>query len=227
MREIIIDTETTGLNYKLGDRVIELACLELFNHIPTGKTLQFYCFTNKQIDESAVKIHGLTNDFLKKHQEFKEHATQFIDFIANDDLVIHNAEFDVGFINNELKICGYDTIKNKVTDTVQLSRKTLKTRSASLDFLCRKFSIDLSERKLHGALLDCQLLAEVYLELKGGKQRSFGLLEKRNNEKSAKKNTNPTKKILPNIVETKDHEIKAHKESMRNLKNSLWNKMNY
>ena len=175
MREIVIDTETTGLSFKSGDRIIEVACLELVNHIPTDKHLQFYCSTDKLVDDSAIKIHGLTNDFLNKHPLFKDQSKKFLDFINNDRLIIHNADFDIGFINNELEIIGHKPIKNEYIDTVSLARKNLNTRIANLDYLCRRFSIDLSERKFHGALLDCQLLSEVYLELIGGKQISLQL----------------------------------------------------
>ena len=129
----------------------------------------------KKISEEASKIHGITNEFLKTHPTFKENANNLINFVKDDTLVIHNAAFDMGFINNELKIIGLPELKNKIIDTVSLARKNSNTRIANLDYLCRRFEIDLSERKLHGALLDSHLLAEVYLELNGGKQISMEL----------------------------------------------------
>ena len=176
MREVVIDTETTGLNYKTGDRIIEIGCVELINHIPTGNNLQFYCSTEKKIDEEAVKVHGLTNNFLKNYPSFKKQSNQFLKFIGDDTLIIHNADFDIGFINNELELIGANPINNKIVDTLLLARKKLNTRVANLDYLCRKFSIDLSARTTHGALLDCQLLAGVYIELLGGKQTALDFL---------------------------------------------------
>ena len=226
MREIVLDTETTGLNYMGGDRIIEVGCVELINHIPTGKNLQFYCSTDKKIGEDAIKVHGLTNEFLNKHQTFKEHSKKILDFIKEDTLIIHNAEFDLGFINNELKLIGIKPITNRIIDTMLLSRKKLNTRTANLDYLCRKFSIDLSSRKLHGALLDCQLLAEVYLELLGGKQTTFNLLE------FEKSNTNPKKKLPTNNhninkVKLTKEEIQSHKELVKSIKNALWHNLDY
>ena len=185
MREIVLDTETTGLDYKRGDRIIEVACVELINHVATDKHLQFYCSTDKTVTDEAIKIHGLSNSFLGKFPKFHENAERLLNFIKGDTLIIHNADFDLGFINNELKMAGIKTIKNKFIDTVLLARKTLNTRTANLDYLCRRFSIDLSSRKLHGALLDCRLLSEVYLELLGGRQTTLILKDSLNNEPDA------------------------------------------
>ena len=226
MREIVLDTETTGLNYKSGDRVIEVGCVELFNHVSTTNSLQFYCSTNKIIDGGATKIHGLTNAFLNEHPPFKENVKKFLEFIGNDPLVIHNAEFDTGFINNELMLLGIGPLKNKIIDTISLARKTLNTRIANLEYLCRRFQIDLSERNLHGALLDSQLLAEVYLELIGGKQISMNL----NTTKKAKNmsSINNTKKsYLISKVPLTNENILLHKSLVKGIKNSLWKKFDY
>tara|TARA_B100000700_G_C14647367_1_gene670340 strand:+ start:50 stop:730 length:681 start_codon:yes stop_codon:yes gene_type:complete len=226
MREVVLDTETTGLDFKSGDRVIEVGCVELINHVSTGKTLQFYCSVERKIHESASKVHGLSNDFLNKHPPFKENVESFLNFIKGDILVIHNSEFDMGFINNELSILGMPPLKNKVIDTVSLARKTLNSRMANLDYLCRRFSIDLAERKLHGALLDSQLLAEVYLELNGGKQISMNLQNKRAEEtktiKSQKNNPSSLLKITPS-----EEEILEHKTLIKQIKNSIWEKISY
>lgn len=228
MREIVLDTETTGLEYKLGHRIIEVGCVELNNHIPTGKTLQFYCSTSKNIDESAVKIHGLTNNFLKSQPSFEEQVDGFLNFIKDDGLIIHNADFDLGFINNELQTIGKPKLTNHVTDTVFLARKTLGTRIANLDYLCRRFSIDLSERKLHGALLDSHLLAAVYLELMGGKQISMNL--KSNNyeqkDQESPKNKTGISSTIYKISTTQD-EINQHKALIKQIKNSIWEKIDY
>ena len=226
MREIVLDTETTGLNYKAGDRIIEVGCVELINHVSTTNNLHFYCSTNKIIDESATKIHGLTNDFLNEYPPFKEHVKKFLAFIGNDPLIIHNAEFDLGFINNELMLLGIGPLKNKIIDTVSFARKKLNTRIANLDYLCRRFQIDLSERDLHGALLDCQLLAEVYLELMGGKQISMNLNITKENKNLPSKN-NIKKTYLFSKVVLNDKDTLLHKSLVKGIKDSLWKKFNY
>jgi len=226
MREIVLDTETTGLNYKAGDRIIEVGCVELINHVSTTNNLQFYCSTNKIIDESAIKIHGLTNAFLNEYPPFKEYVKKFLAFIGNDPLIIHNAEFDLGFINNELILLGIEPLKNKIIDTVSFARKKLNTRIANLDYLCRRFQIDLSERDLHGALLDSQLLAEVYLELMGGKQISLNLnITKENKNLPAKKNIK--KNYLFSRVVLNDKDTLLHKSLVKGIKDSLWKKFDY
>ena len=226
MREIVLDTETTGLNYKAGDRIIEVGCVELINHVSTTNNLQFYCSTNKIIDESAIKIHGLTNAFLNEYPPFKEYVKKFLAFIGNDPLIIHNAEFDLGFINNELMLLGIGPLKNKIIDTVSFARKKLNTRIANLDYLCRRFQIDLSERDLHGALLDSQLLAEVYLELMGGKQISLNLNITKENKNLPAKN-NIKKNYLFSRVVLNDKDTLLHKSLVKGIKDSLWKKFDY
>jgi len=226
MREIVLDTETTGLNYKAGDRIIEVGCVELINHVSTTNNLQFYCSTNKIIDESAIKIHGLTNAFLNEYPPFKEYVKKFLAFIGNDPLIIHNAEFDLGFINNELMLLGIEPLKNKIIDTVSFARKKLNTRIANLDYLCRRFQIDLSERDLHGALLDSQLLAEVYLELMGGKQISMNLNITKENKNLPSKN-NIKKTYLFSRVVLNDKDTLLHKSLVKGIKDSLWKKFDY
>ncbi|MBI04319.1 MAG: DNA polymerase III subunit epsilon [Pelagibacteraceae bacterium] len=226
MREVVIDTETTGLNHKEGDRITEVGCVELINHIATKNTLQFYCKVDKQISESASKISGITNKFLKDKKTFEENHTNFLNFIKNDTLIIHNASFDLGFINNELKLIGKAPIKNNIVDTVELARKTLNTRIANLDYLCRYFNIDLTERGTHSALLDSKLLADVYLELRGGKQFSMNLSYSQNIQQdspSLEKNTkNQTKKI-----QISKEDILDHKKMTKSIKDPLWKKFNY
>ena len=226
MREIVLDTETTGLNYKAGDRIIEVGCIELINHVSTTNNLQFYCSTNKIIDERAIKIHGLTNAFLNEYPPFKEYVKKFLAFIGNDPLIIHNAEFDLGFINNELMLLGIEPLKNKIIDTVSFARKKLNTRIANLDYLCRRFQIDLSERDLHGALLDSQLLAEVYLELMGGKQISLNLNITKENKNLPAKN-NIKKNYLFSRVVLNDKDTLLHKSLVKGIKDSLWKKFDY
>ena len=226
MREIVIDTETTGLNFRSGDRIIEVGCVELINHVSTSNTLQFYCKTDKEISESAKKVSGISNEFLKDKKTFEENHQDLLSFIKNDVLIIHNSDFDMGFLNNELSIIGKPPLKNKVIDTVSLARKVLNTRIANLDYLCRRFNIDLSERKLHGALLDSRLLAEVYLELRGGKQFSMDL-----NQKELKKDSNKKTKLNSPSKTTKlqptPEDIRLHKEMIKDIKDAFWNKNLY
>ena len=226
MREVVIDTETTGLSHKTGDRIIEVGCVELINHVATNNTLQFYCKTDKEISESAKKISGISNKFLKDKKTFEENHLKLLSFIKNDVLIIHNSDFDMGFLNNELSIIGKPPIKNTVIDTVSLARKTLNTRIANLDFLCRKFNIDLSERKLHGALLDSRLLAEVYVELRGGKQFSMNLQQNTAN-KSEDKNTNKHSSAKITKLKPTLNDIKLHKNMLKDIKGAIWNKNPY
>ena len=226
MREIVVDVETTGLDYTKGDKIIEVACVELINHIATDNYLQFYCSTDKVVDKKTEKVHGLSNSFLNKFPTFATQVQKLINFIKTDTLIIHNANFDIGFINHELILLGLAPLQNKYIDTVLLARKKLNSRIANLDYLCRRFSIDLGARKFHGALLDCQLLSGVYLELLGGRQTSLELTKPPNNK------TDTEDKII--IKKNKVHqipisfeEIKQHKNFVSNLKNCLWYKIDY
>ena len=172
------------------------------------------------------KIHGLTNSFLNKHPPFKDQVAKFLNFIKNDPLIIHNADFDIGFLNNELKLSGFNQIENKVLDTVKLARQKLNSRTANLDYLCKRFSIDLSERKMHGALLDSLLLSEVYLELLGGRQTSMLLSNKQPDAQNKNKSTK-TKKHKIHEIEISLEEKKEHKEFVSQIKNPIWYKTDY
>ena len=226
MREVVIDTETTGLSYKSGDRIIEVGCVELINHVATNNSLQFYCKVDKEISESAQKITGITNRFLSDKKSFADHCDELLRFINNDPLIIHNADFDVGFLNNELLLIGKTALTNPIIDTVSLARSVLNTRVANLDYLCRRFKVDLSERDLHGALLDSQLLAEVYLELRGGKQFSMNL-SKKDSLKIDRTTTKETNK--KNIIKFQplEEDVSAHKKMVNEIKDSIWKKYNY
>ena len=226
MREVVVDTETTGLSYKTGDRVIEVGCVELINHIATNNFLQFYCRVDREISETAQKITGITNSFLNDKSLFTDNCEEFLRFIDNDPLIIHNADFDVGFINNELFLLGRPKITNPVIDTLSLARQTLNTRVANLDYLCRRFKVDLSQRNLHGALLDSRLLAEVYLELKGGKQFSMNLSKnhKTDSDNGTIKENNMKKIIKFNPLE---EDTILHKKMVTEIKEPIWKKYNY
>ncbi len=225
MREVVLDTETTGLDFRSGDRIIEVGCVELKNHVPTGQTLQFYCKPDKKISIGAKKIVGITDDFLKGQKTFEENHKKMLDFFKDDTLIIHNSEFDLGFINNELSLIGLPPISNSVVDTVSLARKVLNTRIANLDYLCRRFNIDLSDRSFHGALLDSQLLASVYLELRGGKQFSMELnMDGDINKSQTITNTNKEKTKEISISE---EDLLLHKKMLIKIKNPIWKKFNY
>ena len=225
MREVVIDTETTGLNYRADDRIIEVGCVELNKYVPTGKTLQFYCKPDKEISEGAKSVVGISDEFLQDKKRFKEHHETFLDFIKNDTLIIHNADFDLGFLNKELYLIGLPPLQNSIIDTVPLAREVLNTRVANLDYLCRRFDIDLSDRSFHGALLDSQLLASVYLELRGGKQFSMQLdSDEPKNKKNLLLNKNS---IKTKEIELNNDELSAHKNMLKKLKNPVWNKFNY
>ena len=226
MREIVIDTETTGLSYKTGDRIIEVGCVELINHVATNKSLQFYCKVDKEISEGAQKVTGITNKFLSDKKYFNDHCDDLLKFIDNDPLIIHNADFDIGFINNELSLLGKQKLSNPVVDTVSLARRVLKTRVANLDYLCRRFKIDLSERNLHGALLDSRLLAEVYLELKGGRQFSMSLTKKNTETNEKIKNTASKQKNIKRFVPSNE-KFELHRKMVSEIKQPVWKKYNY
>ena len=176
VREIVLDTETTGLDPLKGDRLVEIGCLELINHLITGKTFHIYINPERDMPEEAYRIHGLSIDFLSRHPTFDQQAEAFLAFIDDSPLVIHNASFDMNFLNAELRWLNKPEIPmSRAIDTLDIARKKFPGAPASLDALCRRYGIDNSNRTLHGALLDSELLADVYLELIGGKQPGLTL----------------------------------------------------
>lgn len=175
-REIVLDTETTGLSPAMGDRLVEIGCVELINHIPSGRNYHVYINPQRAMPEEAFRVHGLSEDFLADKPLFAAVAQEFRDFIGDSQLVIHNAPFDMGFLKAELERAGQRPLGNAVIDTVMLARQKHPGARVSLDALCKHYGIDNSRRTLHGALLDSEILAEVYLELLGGKQVSLALI---------------------------------------------------
>ena len=175
-REIILDTETTGLSPLDGHRIVEIGAVELLNHLPTGKTFHVYYNPEREMPKEAEAIHGLSAAFLRDKPKFKEKMQDFLEFIADDVLIIHNASFDMGFLNSELAYCEVTALSpERVIDTLMLARKAHPMGPNSLDALCRRYGVDNSRRSKHGALLDAELLAEVYLHLIGGRQTVLGL----------------------------------------------------
>lgn len=171
MREIVLDTETTGLDPETGDRVVEIGCLELINHVPTGRTLHHYFNPERDMPEEAFRVHGLSVEFLSSHPTFGVLVDEVMEFLGDATLVIHNATFDMRFLNKELQLLGRPPIPmDRALDTVAMARRKYPGAQVNLDALCRRFEIDNSNRELHGALIDADLLASVYLELIGGRQ---------------------------------------------------------
>jgi DNA polymerase-3 subunit epsilon len=224
MREIVLDTETTGMDPFEGDRIVEIGCVELINHIPTGNHCHIYINPERDVPAEVVAVHGLTEEFLKNHKTFAEIYTDFLDFIGDAKLVIHNAEFDMKFINHHLTEMGAAAIpSSRVVDSLIMARQKFPGSPANLDALCKRFEIDNSNRTLHGALLDSELLAEVYLELLGGRQTGLELSS--NAIKSddgqimrAKKQTRE-----PRVFAIPESELAAHAAMVNDLgEKSLW-----
>jgi DNA polymerase-3 subunit epsilon len=178
-REIVMDTETTGLNHKSGDRLIEIGCIEIANRIPTGEELHLFVNPQRDVPAEAQAVHGISTEFLQDKPLFSEVADEFLTFIGDDPLVIHNASFDIGFLNAELKMVGKPPLSmDRVVDTLQLARRKHPAGPNNLDALCRRYNIDNSRRVKHGAILDSILLAEVYIELLGERQANLGLAQR-------------------------------------------------
>ncbi|HEY5413037.1 MAG TPA: DNA polymerase III subunit epsilon [Caulobacteraceae bacterium] len=175
-REIVLDTETTGLDFRTGHRLIEVACLELVDFIPTGRSFHHYVDPGRDIDAEAQAVHGISLEFLKGKPQFAHIGEEFLDFVADAPLIAHNASFDRGFVNFELEQAGHRTLPDQQwIDTLRMAQKRFPGMYNSLDALCKRFRISLAEREKHGALIDCRLLAAVYLELSGGKERGLDL----------------------------------------------------
>lgn len=221
MREIVLDTETTGMDPAQGDRLVEIGCVELINGLPTGKTYHVYINPERDIPAEATAVHGITNDFVKDKPTFGEVVGEFFDFIANDMLVIHNAAFDVKFINAEFKMFGFPSLdRRRVLDTLTMAREKFPGSPANLDALCRRFGIDNSSRTFHGALLDAQLLGEVYLELNGGRQGGFDIVNVQASLSSSIDVERPYRE--PRVFTPSADETAAHEALLEKLKNPLW-----
>lgn len=228
MREIVLDTETTGLDPGTGDKIVEIGAVELWNHLPTGKTFHKYLNPERNMPEEAQAVHGLTEDFLRDKPLFSQIVDDFLRFIKDSKLIIHNASFDMKFINAELELAKKSKLSGDIAiDTLSIARKKFPGSPASLDALCRRFNIDNSARTLHGALLDSEILAEVYLELIGGRQPDFGLSDiNTNDNKKLEENRQTTKRPEPLKRRLTEEEEKAHSVFVKNLgENSVWHKI--
>ena len=224
MREIVLDTETTGMDPADGDKLVEIGCVELENHMPTGRTYHQYINPERDVPAEAVAVHGLTQERLKDEPKFGEVVGDFLDFIGTDaKIIIHNAEFDTKFLNAEMKIFGFPALDNKrVIDTLMMARLKFPGSPANLDALCRRFKIDNTNRTLHGALLDSELLAEVYLELLGGRQRGLGIDPEKKAAVAEKTVVQERTYREAREFNVSDDEKAAHAKMLEGLKDSIW-----
>ena len=220
MKEVVLDTETTGISIKEGHRIVEIGCIELENLVPTKN--KFHCYLNpeRKVSEKALEVHGYTDEFLAKQKKFKDIEDQFLEFIKDKRLIIHNADFDLGHLNNELVISGKKKISNEIIDTLILARDKFPGSPVSLDALCKRYRVDNSKRKQHTALIDCDLLAKVYINLLDQKEPTLNFQTQDQDVKDRKNlNVSYFKKI---ILPTKD-EIKKHNEYLKsNLKKNFF-----
>lgn len=231
MREIVLDTETTGLN-PYDDprhRIVEIGAVEVFNQVATGKTYHQYIQPERDMPKEAFEVHGIGEDFLADKPVFAAIAQDFLDFVGDSQMVIHNAEFDMRFLNAELEWAGKPTLPNsQALDTLKIARKKFPGSPASLDALCRRFGIDNSAREKHGALLDSEILADVYLELTGGKQPDFALSQTKSNNAQQREDANWRPRPRPNALPSRltDEEKAAHAAFVEALgKDTIWSRL--
>jgi len=220
MKEIVLDTETTGISVKDGHRIVEIGCIELENLIPTKN--KFHCYLNpeRKVSEKALRVHGYSDEFLSSQKKFNEIGDQFLEFIKDKRLIIHNAEFDLAHLNNELKLFGKKKIDNEIIDTMLTARDKFPGSPASLDALCKRFRIDNSKRTQHTALIDCDLLAKVYINLTDQKEPTLDF-QSNNQEQIITKNSNIT--YFKKIIRPSPEELRNHKEYLKkNLKKNFF-----
>ena len=221
MKEVVLDTETTGISVRDGHRIVEIGCIELENLISTKKT--FHCYLNPEtkVSEKALEVHGYTDEFLSKQVKFIDVVDKFLDFIDGKRLVIHNAEFDLSHLNNELRLLGKSKIKNEVIDTLALARDKFPGSPISLDALCKRYNIDNTKRTKHTALIDCDLLAKVYINLLDQKEPR---LDFKSNESSIQDRSEKNILYFKKVVKLSDDELKKHKEYLNSfLKKNYFN----
>lgn len=224
LREIAFDTETTGLDPEVGHRIVEIGCVEMIGHIRTGRVFHCYINPEREMPKEAEAVHGLSSHFLSDKPRFSEIAKDFLEFIEDSHLVIHNAGFDMKFINHELFLAEHPTIAfERAVDTLPLARQKFPGQPNSLDALCRRFNVDLSLRTKHGALLDAELLADVYLELRGGRQTSLGLTSTTALSDPLQEAMETIKVDIPERhFEPSADELARHRSFIEKLKNPMW-----
>ena len=225
MRAIVMDTETTGLSPQEGHRIVEIGCIEIYNLVPTGKVFHHYINPQRSMPADAQRIHGLSDEFLSNYEPFAHIAPEFYAFIGNDPLIIHNAQFDIKFLNAELQRVSLPLIDNKrVICSLIMAKRKYPGAQSSLDALCKRFSIDNTKRQLHGALLDSELLAEVYLQMMGGRQAGLDLSSDHNKPISTFNDILERSRIYREPREHKPNaqELNAHKHMLNKIKDPLW-----
>ena len=224
MLEVILDTETTGLSVKDGHRIVEIGCIELDNQIPTTKKFHYYLNPERKVSEKALKIHGYTDEFLSDKKKFKEIVDEFLNFIKNKKLIIHNAEFDLGHLNNELTLLGKNKIdKDQVVDTLEIARDKFPGSSISLDALCKRFRIDNSKRSFHTALIDCELLSKVYINLIDQKEPTLNFYNQ-NEKKKDIFDTENNNLYYKKIIEPSKKELELHQRFIKkSIKKNFFN----
>jgi DNA polymerase-3 subunit epsilon len=216
MLEVILDTETTGLSIKDNHKIVEIGCIELNNQIPTNKLFHTYINPERKVSEDAYKVHGYSNEFLLKKKIFSEICDDFLNFIKDKKLIIHNAPFDLAFLNHELRFLNKKTIdKKNVVDTLEIARSKYPGSQNSLDALCKRFNIDNSRREKHSALVDCNLLKEVYINLLDQKAPKLNLENSETIDLKFDHNTKKSNNVLRKIIKLKDDEIKLHKKYLQ------------
>jgi len=221
MKEVILDTETTGLSVKDGHRIVEIGCIELENLIPTQNSFHCYLNPERKVSDKALEVHGYTDEFLKSKKKFIEVVEEFLNFIKDKKLIIHNAEFDLAHLNNELKILGKNTIQNDIIDTLILAKNKFPGSPVSLDALCRRYRIDNSKRDKHTALIDCDLLSKVYINLIDQKEPKLNFQTK---EQKDFKNIREKILYFKKIIKPSSQEIEKHNQYLKNsLKKNFFN----
>ena len=225
MLEVILDTETTGLSVSEKHKIVEIGCVEIENQIPTNNIFHEYINPQRQVSDEAYKVHGYSNDFLSKKKTFSQISENFINFIKDKKLIIHNAPFDLGFLNYELRLVNKGIIdKKNVTDTLELARAKFPGSPNSLDALCKRYNIDNSKRKKHSALIDCNLLKEVYINLLDLKEPKLNLENSETYKIKSTNNLNLKKKILRKLVKPSSKELELHKNYLKlTLKKNFYN----
>ena len=213
MKEIVLDTETTGISVKEGHRIVEIGCIELDNLIPTKNSFHCYLNPERKVSEKALEVHGYTDEFLSNQKKFNDVCEKFLSFIKDKRLIIHNAEFDLGHLNNELSIFGKKKINNEIIDTLTLARDKFPGSPVSLDALCKRFRVDNSKRTQHTALIDCDLLAKVYINLIDQKEP---MLNFQNQDQEISANNNTSIDYFKKIINPTSEELKKHKDYLKN-----------
>ena len=221
MKEVVLDTETTGISIKDGHRIVEIGCIELENLIPTNN--KFHCYLNpeRKVSEKALEVHGYTDEFLATQKKFSDIGEQFLEFIKDKKLIIHNADFDLGHLNNELSIFGKKKIENEIVDTLVLARDKFPGSPVSLDALCKRYRVDNSKRTQHTALIDCDLLAKVYINLIDQKEPTLNF---QNQDQEINEQSNSNVSYYKKVIAPTTDELNKHKEYLKNnLKKNFFN----